>query len=47
MKQKDSLATYREKRDFKKTPEPAGKRPYRNSKEPDEECDLTVLGAEV
>jgi DNA ligase D-like protein (predicted 3'-phosphoesterase) len=34
MKQKDLLADYRKKRDFKKTPEPAGKPAYRASKRP-------------
>jgi DNA ligase D-like protein (predicted 3'-phosphoesterase) len=33
MNQKDLLATYRQKRDFKKTPEPAGKRIIRPSKQ--------------
>jgi len=34
MKQKDPLADYRKKRDFKKTTEPAGKLAYRPSKRP-------------
>jgi len=34
MKHKDPLATYRKKRDFKKTSEPAGKRTLRPSKQP-------------
>ena len=34
MKQKDLLADYRKKRDFKKTTEPAGKLAYRPSKRP-------------
>jgi DNA ligase D-like protein (predicted 3'-phosphoesterase) len=34
VKQKDLLADYRKKRDFKKTPEPAGKPAYRPSKRP-------------
>jgi DNA ligase D-like protein (predicted 3'-phosphoesterase) len=34
MKQKDHLATYRNKRDFRKTPEPSGKRAYLASQKP-------------